>query len=122
MDGSSLASSGPGAVGWGVLRLVQRWPADEGATGSTQAWPDQSPPARLEPRHLVLVPPLGATFDRRAATIALRQVLVEWRLAAGTAERLAEGSLEWSQMQAQVAALRSAYHRLFVELRRAIGA
>jgi hypothetical protein len=112
------ASEAPGAVGWGVLRLVQRWPADATETdGSPGAWLDQPPLARPEPPHLTLLPSPDAAFDRQAASIALRQVLAEWRLGARELDRCAEGTLEWSRMLAQVVALRDAYHRLFREIR-----
>ena len=108
----------PGAVGWGVLRLVRRWPSDDTATAdSSDVWADQSPAEPHEPPHLTLLPPPGAAFDRPAAVVALRQVLAEWRLSADDLDRFAEGSLEWSRMRAQVAALRDAYHRLFREIR-----
>ena len=107
----------PGAVGWGVLGLVQRWPNDGAATDESDVWPDQSPAERHELPLLTLLPPLGAAFDRGAAAVALRQVLAEWRIGARDLDRYAEGSLEWSGMRAQVAALRDAYHRLFREIR-----
>lgn len=115
-------SEAPGAVGWGVLRLVRQWPSDGTAPdgspdGSPDVWPDQLPPERDEAPHLTLLPPPDAAFDRRAAALALHQVLAEWRLGARDLDRFAEGSLEWSRMRAQVAALRDAYHRLFREIR-----
>jgi hypothetical protein len=72
---------------------------------------------RHEPLHLTLLSPPDAAFDRGAAVVALRQVLAEWRIGARDLDRFAEGSLEWSRVRAQVAALRDAYHRLFREIR-----
>ena len=114
----SLDTEAPGAVGWGVLRLVRRWPSDGTAIEeSPDVRPDQSPAERHEAPHLTLLPPADAAFDRRAAGVALRGVLAEWRLGARDLDRFAEGSLEWSRVRAQVAALRDAYHRLFREIR-----
>jgi hypothetical protein len=118
----SPASEAPGAVGWGVLRLVQRWPDDETATDEhSGTWPADAPPARHQPPHLTLVPPSLPRFDRRAASVALHQVLVEWRLGVRELDRIAEGGLEWSRRWAEVSALRDAYHRLFSEIRRSAG-
>lgn len=119
---SPVSAGAPGAVGWGVLRLVQRWPDDETATdASSGAWPADSTPAPFQPPHLTLVPPLHPTFDRRAASVALRQVLSEWRVGVRELDRIAEGGLEWSRRWAQVSALRDAYHRLFSEIRGSAG-
>jgi hypothetical protein len=114
----SLDAEAPGAVGWGVLRLVRRWPGDgSDPDDSPDGWPGQSPAEPDEPPPLTLLQPPGAAFDRRAAVVALHQVLAEWRLSAQDLDRFAEGSLEWSRVRAQVAALRDAYHRLFREIR-----
>ncbi len=112
-----------GAVEWGVLGLVRRWPSDGRATdgaatgASGDSWPDWTSPRVIEPPHLTLLPPPEAPFDRRAAGLALRQVLAEWRVGARDLDRCPEGSLDWSRIRDQVVALRDAYHRLFREIR-----
>jgi hypothetical protein len=115
-----------GAVGWGVLRLVRKWPdegaeTDGGATAATDpgsdVWLDWTTGRVIGPPHLTLLPAPEAPFDPRAAGVALREVLAEWRLGARALDRCAEGSLERSRLRAQVIALRDAYHRLFREIR-----
>jgi hypothetical protein len=117
------------AVGWGVLELVRNWPdedaeTDGGATLATGAtdpssdvWLDWTTRRGVGPPHLTLLPSPEAPFDHRAAGVALRQVLAEWRIGARALDRCAEGSLERSRLRAQVIALREAYHRLFREIR-----
>lgn len=114
----SAEAEARGAVGWGVLRLVRNWPSD-GAEyeDSPEVWPSETTPDRTEPTRLTLLPPPEAPFDRRAATVALWQVLAEWRIGARELDRLDEGSHEWFRTWAQVTALRDAYHRLFREIR-----
>jgi hypothetical protein len=103
---------------WGTLRLVRMWPAERAADGGVQSWPEESFRPIREWRKLALVPAAEPMFDLRAATLALHQVLTEWRTTERELAGYVEGSLDWFHAQAEIAAFKMAYRRLFDEIRR----
>jgi len=101
------------------LRLLAPWaPDDVAPEGDGRTWADSPAPWmrdwRLPASVSEVEPPA-----RPSAMLVMRLLLDAWRSAERQLGATVEGSLERSQVQAQVATLRSLYQGLFVRVRSA---
>jgi hypothetical protein len=109
----------PGLVGsgWPNLRLLLPWVPSEAASGGVRTRSDGPTPWAGNRRHLALVSAIELELVRPSAMIVMQQILDAWRSAERQLSATVEGSLERSQVSAQVATLRSLYQGLFVQVR-----
>ncbi len=106
--------SGLRSSGRRMLRLVQPWARDDATPGRGERTEDLAWPTS-EPRHLALVTTVELRLERPSAMVVMRQLLSAWRSAERQLDAAVEGSLERSQIEAQIASLRSSYQRLFAQ-------
>ena len=119
MPGASPAGTVVRVQRWGKLRFLRRRSAQQVVDGGrAEPAPAESFPSDRAWHELEQLPVAEAAFDPRAAAVALRQVLAEWRATERGLAAHAEGSLDWFHDQAEITVLRAAYRRLFDEIRR----
>src|SRR6185437_6789586 len=92
-----------GTVGSRNLRLLQPWAPDEAAKGRGHI-PDGGSPQRTSDRRLLAsVGAVEVQPGRPSAMLVMRQLLDAWRCAERELGATVDGSVERSQVQAQVA-------------------
>jgi hypothetical protein len=121
---AAATNVGPGAVRvasnarWGAMRLVRAWLApvpapDERSINRLDAVADL--PAR--PPELTIVWQADRGFDRRAASLALREVLSAWRAAERVVAATSPEDDDFARGEGEVTVLRAAYQRRFEAVR-----
>jgi hypothetical protein len=107
-----------GSARWGVVRLVRTWlgPDPLGEHGRTEQLEVAAGPAALPPG-LTVIWQADLESDRHTASLALHEVLSEWRAAERSLVAMAEGSSNYARAQAEVAALRLSYQGRFEAVR-----
>ena len=102
------------------LRLLQPWTPDEVIPEvGGRTWTDGPAHWTRDRRVPASVSAAEVRAVRSSAMLVMRQLLDAWRSAERLLAATVQGSLERSQVQAQVATLRSLYQGLFVQVRHA---
>jgi len=116
MDTSDQPAVDRGPLGrWGRLRVVEQPLSDPVAPAAMIRWPGDW--LLSEPPDPGLVWVAGSPDERASAELTMRDLLSTWRSAERRLEGIAEGDSEWSRIWEQIVALRTAYQRLFAQIR-----
>lgn len=117
VTGGSVAGPLQGLGRWAILRLLPRWLGEQVAAGGrVGTWPDAAAHPVPERHAVAPVTSPEQLADRRAAAVALRQTLHDWRAAERDLATFVIGSRDRARLQAEVDALRATHHRQFLEI------
>jgi hypothetical protein len=116
MDGMVAAAPNPRA--WAPLRLLRAWRgSDQTAEPAGIAPIDMPISLPTLPPDLTVVWQADAAFARRTASVALRDVLSQWREAERSLSAMSAESGEFTRVEGEVVVLRAAYQRRFEAIR-----
>ena len=111
---------GQGIERWRRLRRVGSSYANDLAAAGTIRWPGDGPRPAREQHDPGLVWIAGLPEERASAALTMRDLLSTWRSAERLLKALPEGGEDWALVQEQIASLRAAHRRLFIQISRGL--